>query len=398
MPSIAPSLVAARRALSVGEPSRTLALVGRASDPSALVLRGIAYAQLGQLARARLALERAAVARAPDVRARAKAALVVVRLEAGDLALAAKAAKASIASFDRRGDRHHATLVRLVLARIEVLLGRPEAARRLVDEPTTSELEGELSAVASLTRAEIALRAVRTTEARAALSKTRRALEATPSPLLARALVDLERELSLPVALAVRGGARRPADAFVIEALSGGDVLLVDTCASRVVSRSATISLADQRPLLGLLTTLSLAWPRAVSNDTLWGRVSRSTRDGRRRRAAALGPLRRLVARLDAKLVSGEDECALASKQDVALLLPASEDDASRIALALADGAAWSVEAVSARTGLSEAASRRALAALVRDDRALRLGKGKAARFARPGGPIAAKALLRSLF
>src|SRR3954471_20607576 len=78
------SITAAGRALRAGDPLGALKRVALREDAAALALRGIAMAQLGDLARARLLLRRAArtfgpseaVARARCVVAEAEIALV----------------------------------------------------------------------------------------------------------------------------------------------------------------------------------------------------------------------------------------------------------------------------------------------------------------------------------
>src|SRR5215468_11101632 len=77
-------VTAAARALAAGDPLGALKRVALRDDPPALALRGIAMAQLGDLARARLLLRRAAaafgsgeaIARARCVTAEAEIALV----------------------------------------------------------------------------------------------------------------------------------------------------------------------------------------------------------------------------------------------------------------------------------------------------------------------------------
>src|SRR5215469_3221012 len=89
----AQALLLARHALAAGDPLRALSLVGRTEGEMGLLLRGIAYAQLGDLELARESLDRAvALAEDPHTRARARAALVEIALHAGDPAPAARAA------------------------------------------------------------------------------------------------------------------------------------------------------------------------------------------------------------------------------------------------------------------------------------------------------------------
>ena len=87
------SIIAAGRALRAGDPLGALKRVALRDDPAALALRGIAMAQLGDLARARELLRRAARGFGPREtveRARCLTAEAEVALAARDLAWPAR--------------------------------------------------------------------------------------------------------------------------------------------------------------------------------------------------------------------------------------------------------------------------------------------------------------------
>src|SRR5215471_15308492 len=216
--TISPVLLDAARALAGGEPLRALGLVGRMESAPGLTLRGIGYAQIGDLELARTALERAiALTDDPLTRARAGAALVEIALRDGDPAPAARAARASADELSRLGDVRNAAMQRLVLARADVLLGRLWEARRVVDEVLAGDLAPDLRAMGYLAAAEIAVRALAATDAQGALSRARGVLEEAPHPLLARELAALEKELSRSAARIERQGTIREVDLFAIE-------------------------------------------------------------------------------------------------------------------------------------------------------------------------------------
>ncbi|MBX3205382.1 MAG: helix-turn-helix domain-containing protein [Labilithrix sp.] len=406
----ASALVDAGRALASGDALRALGLVGRVESALGLTLRGIAYAQLGDLEEARRALERvvALPAAAPDgqgddgglTRARARAALVEIALSSGDPAPAARAAKASAEELERAGDGRNAAMQRLVLARAEVLLGRLGEARRIVEAVLATNLDADIRAVASLAQAEIAIRAVATTDARAALVRARRSLERAPNQLLARAVVALEEELSLPVARVVRRGVVREADLFAIEAFSRGEVLLVDACRRVAIAGRVTIPLARRSVLFALLTELARAWPAGLARDELASRAFGARRvnaSHRSRLRVEIGRLRKVLAELAAEPTATAEGYQLSSERDVALLLPPSDDEAARIALLLGDGAAWSAQGLAEHAGVSKSTAQRALGALVKSGGAIRTGSGKDVRYTRPGTPIASRMLLLGL-
>ena len=267
-------LGAAARALARGEPLRALASAGRGESAPAVLLRGIAYAQLGDLELARRSLERA-VTLAPNAatNARARAALVEIAMATGDARAASTDAAKLAGTLDRLGDARNSAMLRLVQARAEVLLGHLGEARELVDDLVRAALPADLRAVAYLARAEIAVRAGRALDARDALAAARAALADTPNGLLARELVALEEELSTPVAVLIHRSDRRSADLFAIEAAGAGDALLVDACRRQATTSRATVPFAKRSVLFALLLELARVWPSGLARDELAARA-----------------------------------------------------------------------------------------------------------------------------
>jgi hypothetical protein len=398
---VAAALLDAGRALARGEALRALGLVGRDESALGVTLRGVAYAQLGDLELAQSSLERA-VALADDAgtRARARAALAEVALGTGDPASAARAARASVEELSALGDARNAAMQRLVLARAEVLLGQLVDARLAVEHVLSSDLAPDLRAVACLAQAEIAIRSLAANDARDALLRARRCLDGAPHPLLERALGTVERELSLPIARTLRAGVLRGADLFAIEEVSRGQVFLVDACRRLVVGGRVTIPLARRPILFSLLLVLARAWPRSVPRDELAARafdVRRANPSHRSRLRVEIGRLRKVLEGLAAEPVATTDGYALSSRRDVVVLLPPSDDESARVALLLGDGASWSAQGLAEHAGISRRTAQRALGALVESGGAVRTGRGRDVRYARPGTPIASRMLLLGL-
>ncbi|PCC68517.1 HTH domain-containing protein [Nannocystis exedens] len=395
------ALLAAARALAGGDPLRALAGVGRDDSARGLTLRGIAYAQLGDLELARDALARAVdLADDPLLAARARAALVEVELGSGAPALAAREARLAADALERLGDPRNAAMQRLVLARAEVLLGRLNEARRAVEAVLAGDLGPDLRAVASLVQAEIAVRALAPTDARSALARAREAMAHAPHQLLARTVEALEQELARPLASVWRAGVTTEADLFAIEALSRGHLLLVDACRRLALGGRVTIPLARRPVLFALLLELARAWPAAVARDLLAARafsVRRVNDSHRARLRVEIGRLRKLMDGLAAAPVASDDGYLLASQRDVAVLLPPTDDEAARLGLLLGDGAAWSAQALAEHAGVSRRTAQRALQQLVERGAVVRTGKGKDVRYTRPGAPIASRMLLLGL-
>lgn len=101
-------ITAAARALSAGDPLGALKRVALREDAAALALRGIAMAQLGDLARAKALLKRAARSFGPRQaaeRARCVVAEAEIALVSRDLAWPPKTLEAARMLLESRGER-----------------------------------------------------------------------------------------------------------------------------------------------------------------------------------------------------------------------------------------------------------------------------------------------------
>src|SRR4029077_8610491 len=101
-------ITAAARALAAGDPLRTLKRGAVRDDAPALALCGIAMAQLGDFARAKELLRRAARAFGPKeavARARCVVAEAEIALASRDLAWPPKTLDAARATLEAHGDR-----------------------------------------------------------------------------------------------------------------------------------------------------------------------------------------------------------------------------------------------------------------------------------------------------
>src|SRR5213594_3304646 len=121
------SITAAGRALRAGDPLGALKRVALRDDPSALALRGIAMAQLGDLARAKVLLRSAARAFGPKeavARARCVVAEAEIALVSRDLGWPAKALETARRTLDEHGDRLNAAHARHLEVRRLLLIGK----------------------------------------------------------------------------------------------------------------------------------------------------------------------------------------------------------------------------------------------------------------------------------
>ncbi|HEY6513647.1 MAG TPA: helix-turn-helix domain-containing protein, partial [Burkholderiaceae bacterium] len=171
-------IAAAGRALAAGDALGALKRVSLRDDPPALALRGIAMAQLGELARARELLRRAARgfgAHEELSRARCVVAQAEVALAMRDLGGSPRTLAAAATTLEARADHANALHARLIAVRRLLLLGRlDEAASALaaLDAGARSRsVPPSLLALAELAGAEVALRSLRTASAQAALMR-----------------------------------------------------------------------------------------------------------------------------------------------------------------------------------------------------------------------------------
>ena len=387
----------AASALARGDALAALSAVGALSELPAVVLKGIAYAQLGDLDSARTTLTHALRDASGElVRARILAALAEVALGEGDAGRAIKEAQGSADVLSRLGDHRNAAMQELVVARAEILLGKLGSARRRVDDLLASTLDVDVRSVALFASAEIAARELSATRAKERLEEARR----TANELLERTIVSFSSELTRPIARLVADRRESDADLFAVEAASSGDALLVDACRRLVVAGRATVRLARKPALFALLRVLALAAPSSVPRDELAAAafdVKRPNASHRSRLRVELGRLRKELAGI-AEPVATKDGYLLESRRAVRVLLPPTDTPDAAVALLLADGAAWTAQAVADHANVSKRTALRALSALADAGKVMRVTKGKDVRYVAPArSAIASRLLLLGL-
>src|SRR3982751_1124339 len=167
------SITAAGRALGAGDPLGALKRVALREDPPALALRGIAMAQLGEMARARDLLRRAARGFGPREtveRARCVTAEAEVALAARDLGWPTRALAEALRAFAAHGDRENAAHARLLQIRRLLLRERVDEAEVTLPALDLAGAPARLAAIAALVAFEITLRRGRAEPAGAALT------------------------------------------------------------------------------------------------------------------------------------------------------------------------------------------------------------------------------------
>ena len=130
-------ITAAARALAAGDPIGALKRVALRDDAPALALRGIAMAQLGDLARAKALLQRARRAfgqKEALARARCIVAEAEVAFASRDLRWPAKALDSARATLEAHGDTVNAAHARYLELRRLLLIGHIDEAERTLAE------------------------------------------------------------------------------------------------------------------------------------------------------------------------------------------------------------------------------------------------------------------------
>ncbi len=384
-------ITAAARALASGDPLGALKRVALREDAAALALRGIAMAQLGEHARARALLRRAARAFGPReavARARCIVAEAEVALASRDLGWAAKALAAARRTLDAHGDRVNAAHARYLEVRHLVLVGRLAEAEGTLSAVDPGPVPPALRAAHELLLAGIAMRRIHTGPARAALTRAVDAARQSGIPALAAEVASTLLTLSAPAARLIAHGQEQPLRLDEVEALLTSDALVVDACRHVVRHDQKAVSLTKRPVLFALVRSLGEAWPGDVSRDALVARVFRLKAADESHRArlrvemarlrAVLRPLAAISATARGFALSPRD-----ASEVVVLARPIEEKHADVLAL-LADGESWSTSALALAMRASQRTVQRSLDALAIAGKVQSFGRGRARRWLIP--------------
>src|SRR3982075_3499984 len=387
-------ITAAARALAAGDPLGALKRVALRDDAPALALRGIAMAQLGDLARAKALLRSAARAFGPKeavARARCVVAEAEIALVSRDLGWPAKALDAARATLEAHGDRVNAAHARNLEIRRLLLIGRLDEVEHALAEFDPPAFPPALRAAHELVVAGIAMRRLRTKTARAALARAGRAARDADIPALTAEVESACLVLNTPAARLIARGEERLLLLEDVEALLASKALVVDACRHVVRDARTVISLATRPVLFALARALGEAWPGDAPRATLLARAfgaKRVDESHRARLRVEVGRLRRVLRAL-ASVRATKRGFALAprgARQVVVLARPVEEEHAAVLAF-LADGESWSSSALALALGASQRTVQRALDSLASAGKVQSFGRGPARRWMPPPVP-----------
>jgi hypothetical protein len=384
-------ITAAARALAAGDPIGALKRVALRDDAPALALRGIAMAQLGDLARAKALLKSAGRAFGPReavARARCVVAEAEIALVSRDLGWRTKALDAARTILEQHGDVANTAHALFLAVRRLLLIGRVDEGVRLLSTIEAVSLPPASRTAYELIAAGIAVRRIRTADARTALRRAMRAARDAGIPALAAEVEQALEVLRTPAARLIAKGEERLVLLDEVETLLASRALIVDACRNVVRQGNRVVPLTTRPVLFALARTLAEAWPGDAPRDLLIARGfgSRFTDESHRARLrveigrlrAALRPIAEVSAtKRGFTLVPRE------TRDVVVLARPLEEEHASVLAF-LGDGESWSSSALALALGTSQRTVQRALDELAAAGKVQAFGRGRARRWTTP--------------
>lgn len=387
-------ITAAARALEAGDPLGALNRVALRNDAPSLALRGIAMAQLGDLEKAKTLLRSAARAFGPReavARARCVVAEAEIALVSRDLSWPVKALAAARATLQQHGDLANAAHAGHIEARRLLLVGRPDDAERTLAELDASPLPPASQVVRELVIAGIAIRRLKTKDARAALDLAARAARQAKIPALVAEVDSAKLILDTPAARLIAGGSEHPLLLGEIERLATSTALVVDTF-HHVVRRQGVVASFGTRPVLfALVRLLAQAWPADVAREALISgafRAKHADESHRARLRVEIGRLRtKLKPLADVSATKQGFVLAPRKTRDVLVLARPVEEKHAAVLAFLADGEPWSSSALALALGTSARTVQRALDELARSNKVQSFGHGRARRWLTPPVP-----------
>lgn len=387
-------ITAGARALANGDALSALNYIALRDDPPALALRGIAMAQLGDLARARLLLRQAARTFGPReaiARARCVTAEAEIALVCRDLGWPLKSLDAAYQVLDRRGDHANAAHARYLKARYLLLIGRLDEAERLLATFDPSPLPPASRAAFELVNTGIAMRRLRIKTARSALERARAAARQSRIGSLATEVEGAAQALEIPTARMIVRGKEKALQLGDIEALLASKALIIDAC-RHVIARSGQVIPLGTRPVLfALARTLAEVSSGGASRATLLSRAfgaKHVDESHRARLRVEIGRLRKLLGAI-ASIEATSDGFALRPRgaRDLVVLAPLTDEANAHVLALLGDGESWSSSALALALGASQRTVQRALDELLAAGKVQAVGKARAQRWMAPPVP-----------
>jgi len=387
-------ITAAARALAAGDPLGALKRVALRNDAPALALRGIAMAQVGDFARAKELLRSAAHAfgaKEAVPRARCVVAEAEIALASRDLGWPAKMLDAARLTLEAHGDRLNAGFARYLEVRRLLLVGRIDEAERMLASLDPGLFPPPSRTFHELVVAGIAMRRLRTKEARAALARAKRYAHQAGIPALMTEVESASRVLKTPAARLIVHGEERLLLLAEVEVLLASKVIVVDACRNTVRCAGTVVSLATRPVLFALARSLGEAWPGDVPRDVLLAQAFGARFvDGshRVRLRVEIGRLRRMLRKLADITATSRGFALIAQRgREIVVLARPVEEEHGDVLAFLTDGESWSSSALALALGASQRAVQRALDTLAAEGKVQSFGRARSRRWITPPVP-----------
>lgn len=381
-------ITAAARALAVGDPLGALNWVALRNDPSALALRGIAMARLGDLPRA-IRLLRSAASGFGTTHAKARARCVLAEAEIAlvsrDLGWSAQTLKAAREVLDAHGDTINRDYARHLEIRHLLLIGRVDEAALALSTLDPTSFAPPFRAAHELVIAGIAIRRLETSTAKAALSRAREAARQTLIPALDAEIESASLILTKPAARLITQDGERSLLLEQVEVVLASDALVVDACRYSVHRDTLVASLKTRPVLFTLARILGEAWPAEVPRDVLIARAFRlrfADDSHRARLRVEIGRLRKALRGIaDVTATKRGFKLTPRHAAEVAVLAQPTEEKYAAVLALLADGEAWASSALALVLETSPRTVQRALDSLAEEGKVQSAGRGRARRW-----------------
>ena len=385
---------AAARALAAADPLAALNFIALRDDAPALALRGVAMAQLGDLARAKLLIRRAARSFGPReavARARCAVAEAEIALVSRDLNWPVKTLEAARATLQARGDTANAAHAHYLAIRRLILIGHIKEAERLLETFDPAPLSPALRAAHELVVAGIALRHLKTKPAREAFGRAGQAARAAHIPGLIAEVETAALALTTPAARVIRRGEEILLLLHEVEALLVSKSLVVDVGRAAVRQGETVVALGSRPVLFALARALADAWPGNASREMLLARAFRARHADESHRArlrVEIGRLRKALSKIAGIHATTDGfTLTLLNAREVAVLAPSDDEEHAALLALLADGEAWSSSALALALQTSQRTVQRALDDLAARGKVQTIGKARARRWMTPPLP-----------
>ncbi|AQZ53880.1 hypothetical protein [Martelella mediterranea] len=382
---------AAAQALATGNPLLALNRVALRNDAPAMALRGIAMAQLGDLDRARIALRDAArifgrkhpVAHSRCVVAEAEIALVSRDLSAVPTMLAEAGTQ-----LQKHGDHINAFHASVLEARHLLLVGRIDAAERLLGSIDPTNLQASLRTAYELVSSGIAMRRLRAAAASAALARAESAARFAGISALIAEVQSTGLMLKKPAARLISNCTEQALRLDDVERLLASDSLVVDACRYVIRHQEQVLPLTTRPVLFELARAMAERWPGDASREAMLSAAfgaKHADESHRARLRVEIARLRAEIAELATISATASGFAISANKAPrIVVLAPPTDSPHAELLALLADGEAWPSSALSLALDKSPRSVQRALDKLRVDGKVHAIGRGRSRRWMAP--------------